>query len=364
MELFLSFLAGCGLVFWLCSIKINRQDREIVRLNAENGGSFAEFENVANRLLKQNSEEFSKTGKREIDELIKPFKEKIVELTDRIEKNRLNEVKDLSSLETQIKLLSENNQKICEEASNLAGAIKGDSKMRGNWGEAVLERILEVSGLQKDVHYACQQSFRNDENSLLVPDVVVYMPQGRQLVIDSKVSLIAYEKFYNSDDAQYLKDFLNSVREHLKNLKSKFYQELKGINSPDFVLMFMPIESSFSLLLHKDTEILDFARKNNVLLVSPSTLLVSLKTIELFWQQDNQSKNVTEIAEESGKLYDKFVGLLSDIGVLRNCFAKTLDGFDNINTKLEGKGGLIGRVEKIKSLGAKTSKKIPKSLLS
>jgi len=368
MELFLSFLAGCILVFVIYSRKFSRQDIEIARLKAESGqsGYLAEFENIAGKILKQNTEEFSKAGKKEIDELIRPFREKIVELTERIEKNRLNEVKDLSSLETQIKLLSQNNQKICDEANNLAHAIKGDSKTRGNWGEVILERILEVSGLQKNVHYSCQQNFRNDENDLLRPDVVIYMPENKHLIIDSKVSLISYEKFYNSEENndKYLKEFLNSAREHIKSLKSKFYQGIKDINSPGFVLMFMPVESSFSLLLQNDCEILDFARKNNVLLISPSTLLVTLKTIEIFWQQDNQSKNVTEIAEESGKLYDKFVGLLYDIDVLKSCFSKTLGCFENLNTKLEGRGGLIKQAEKIKLLGAKTSKEIPETLLN
>ncbi len=376
MELFFSFLSGfCVGIVSISTYfvkKIIKKDRKIAQLESENKNLseidlqdkfFTEFENAANKIFKQNTEEFSRLGKREIEELIKPFREKISELSQRIEKTRLDEAKELSSLETQIKLLFQNNQRISEEANNLAKAIKGDSKARGNWGEVILERILEVSGLQKDVHYSSQQSFKGMEDNHLRPDVLINLPDNRHLVIDSKVSLVPFEKYCNEEDEKHLKEYVNSVREHIKNLKSKFYQEVKDINSPDFVLMFIPVEASFGLLIQSDAEIFEFARKNKVLPVSPSTLLITLKTVELFWQRDSQSRNVIEIAEESGKLYDKFVGLLGDIDVLKNCFSKTLGCFENINKKLEGKGGLIRQAEKIKTLGAKTSKEIPEACL-
>ena len=374
MEIFLSFLAGLFLglftAFLVFSKKFTNQDKKIADLEAQNKSYadvnmpnkfLSEFENTANKLLKQNSEEFSKLGKKEIEDLIKPFREKVAELSQRIEKSRFDEAKELSSLETQIKMLADNNQKVCQEANNLASAIKGDSKTRGNWGEVILDRILESSGLQKGIHYSTQESFKTPENNLLRPDVVIYMPDNRHLVIDSKVSLISYEKFCNCecDEEKHFKEFSASVREHIKNLKSKFYQELKDINSPDFVLMFIPVESSFGLIMQNEPEIFDFARKNKVLPVSPSTLLAALKTIDLFWQKENQSRNVVEIAEESGKLYDKFVGMLKEMNVLKSCFSKVLGCFDNINKKLEGRGGLISQAEKIKFLGAKTSKEIP-----
>ncbi|HSA06992.1 MAG TPA: DNA recombination protein RmuC [Candidatus Gastranaerophilales bacterium] len=373
MELFLSFLAGLFLGILLAFLgfikKFVDQNRKIADLNAENKSFaglnvqdklFTEFENAANKLLKQNSDEFSKLGKKEIEDLIKPFREKIVELSQRIEKNRFDEAKELSSLETHIKLLAQNNQRISEEANNLAKAIKGDSKIRGNWGEIVLERLLETSGLQKGIHYSSQESFKDNEGNFLRPDVIIYMPNNRHLVLDSKVSLISFEKYYNSEEEKekHLKEFINSVREHIKNLKNKFYKDIKEINSPDFVLMFIPIESSFSLIMQNDSDLFDFARKSGVLPVSSSTLLVTLKTIELFWQRESQSQNVKEIAEESGKLYDKFVGLLTDVDVLRNCFSKTLNCFENLNKKLDGRGGLISQAEKIKLLGAKTTKEI------
>lgn len=379
MELFFSFLSGLLLGVLTVSAffikKIIKKDRKLLEMQAEfhkysgidtQNTLLYEFENTANKILKQSTEEFSRLSKKEIEEIIKPFKEKITELNTRIEKTRYDEAKELSSLETQIKLLSQNNQRICEEANNLAKAIKGDSKARGNWGEIILERLLEISGLCKDVHYSVQQSFKDENNQFLRPDVIIHLPESRHLVIDSKVSLVSFEKYYNSGEEQekYLKEYVNSTKEHIKNLKSKFYQEIKDINSPDFVLMFMPVEASFSILMQADPGILEFARKNRVLPVSPSTLLVTLKTIEFFWKRENQSRNVVEIAEESGKLYDKFAGLLLDMDILKNCFSKTLDCFENISKKLDGKGGLIRQAEKIKSLGAKTTKEIPEACLS
>lgn len=378
MELFFSFLSGICVGIVVISIyfvkKIIEKNKKIAQLESENkyyndfnveSIFLTEFENTANKVLKQNTEEFSRIGKKEIDELIRPFREKVIELTQKMEKARIDEAKELSSLETQVKLLAENNQRISREANNLATAIKGDSKTRGNWGEVILERILEASGLQKDIHYLSQQGFRDEDNHLLRPDVIIHLPNSRHLVIDSKVSLISYEKYCNTEEnsEKYLKEYTGSVREHIKSLKNKFYQDIKDLNTPDFVLMFIPVESSFKLLLEADSEIFEFARKNRVLPVSPSTLLVTLKTIEIFWQQENQSRNVAEIAEESGKLYDKFVGMLSDIASLKNCFSKTLDCFENINKKLEGKGGLIRQTEKLKLLGARTSKEIPEACL-
>jgi len=267
---------------------------------------------------------------------------------------------EMSSLKTHINLLAENNQQICKEANNLAGALKGQNKVQGNWGEVILNRILETSGLLENCHYFVQETFKDSDNKILRPDVVINLPQDRHVVIDSKVSLLSYERFYNTEDDNsiHLKEFLNSVKEHIKSLKSKYYQDIKDINSPDFVLMFIPIEGAFSLIFGEDTEIIDFAWRSKILIVSPATLLASLKLIELFWKNESQNKNVVEIAEESGKLYDKFVGLISDIENIRLYFDKTVECFDSARKKLDGRGNLIGQVEKLRDLGAKTSKSI------
>ena len=228
--------------------------------------------------------------------------------------------------------LTENNRKFFD-------ILKGDSKTKGVWGEMVLERMLEVSGLHKGVHYVCQQSYKSNEGELLRPDVVIYLPNNRHIIIDSKV-------FPDK----------NSAREHVKILKNRFYEQIRDLNPPDFVIMFVPIESVFADIMRNDTDMFEFAWKNKVLVVGPSTLLATLKTIELSWQRENQTRNVAEIAEESGKLYDKFVGFISDFDAVKA-------RFEDMGKKLEGRGGLIQQAEKIKALGAKATKQVPERYL-
>lgn len=320
-----------------------------------------EFEEIANKILKQNSFEFSKTNQEEIFNLLKPFRDRLIEFEAKIEQTKLEETKGMASLETHIKLLSQNNQKISQEANNLANALKGHVKTQGNWGEFILQKLLETSGLIENQHYSLQESFKDSDNKIMRPDAVIYLPGGRNLIIDSKVSLISYERYCNCEEntQNHLKDYLNSIKEHIKNLKSKVYQDIKDINSPDFVFMFIPIEGAFNIIFRNDNEIIDFAAKNKILIVGPSTLITTLKTIELFWKQEKQTQNVIEIAEESGKLYDKFVGLLNDIENIRTYFDKTAECFDSATKKLSGRGNLINQVEKLRTLGAKTSKYIP-----
>lgn len=320
-----------------------------------------EFEDIAAKILKQNTCDFSKSNQEEVYNLLKPFREKLIDFEKKIELTRLEEAKEITALETHIKLLAENNRKICQEANNLTNALKGQVKTQGNWGEIILSRLLEVSGLIEGSHYTLQETFKDADNKMLRPDVIIHLPGSRHLIIDSKVSLLSYERYYNSDEnsQNHLKDFINSTKEHIKNLKSKFYQEIKEINTPDFVFMFIPVEGAFNLIFNEDSEIIDFAWKNKILLVGPSTLLTTLKTIELFWKQENQTQNVIEIAEESGKLYDKFVGLLNDLENIRTYMDKTSECFDSTRRKLEGRGNLINQVEKLRVLGAKTSKFIP-----
>ncbi len=379
MEIFSSFIVGFfsgGLIVLFFAIKkFLDLKTNIIRLENEKNvceqtisneneiqEKFSrEFQEIAAKILKQNTSEFSKANQEEIFNLLKPFKEKIIEFENKIEQNRLQEAKGITSLETMIKLLAENNQKICQEANNLTNALRGQSKMQGNWGEYILHRLLEISGLIENHHYSLQKTFKDFDNKFLRPDVIIYLPENRNLIIDSKVSLLSYEKYYNAEENQeiYLKEFMNSTREHIKSLKSKVYQEIEEINSPDFVLMFVPVEGAFNLIFQQDCEIIDFAWRNKILLVSPSTLLITLKTIELFWKQENQTQNVIEIAEESGKLYDKFVGLLNDLENIKSCFDKTTECFESARRKLNGRGNLIGQVEKLRLLGAKTSKLIP-----
>ncbi len=295
-----------------------------------------EFEDIAGKILKQNSCEFSKTNQEEIFNLLRPFRDKLIEFETKIEQTKLEGAKGITSLETHIKLLSENNQRICQEANNLTNALKGQVKTQGNWGEFILNRLLELSGLLENHHYSIQGSFKDFDNKTLRPDVIIKLPENKHIIIDSKVSLLSYERYYNSEDKSenLLKDFINSTKEHIKDLKSKFYQDIKDLNAPDFVLMFIPTEGAFNLIFQKDSEIIDFAWRNKILLVGPSTLLATLKTIELFWKQEKQTQNVIEIAEESGKLYDKFSGLLNDLENIKVYFDKTAECFETARRKL------------------------------
>lgn len=231
--------------------------------------------------------------------------------------------------------------KLTEASRGMLDVFKGGAKARGDWGEVVLERVLEVSGLQKGIHYHTQETYNNGDNSLLRPDVVVHLPDNRHVIIDSKA---AFDK--------------NTIKDHIKSLKNKFYEQIKDLNTPDFVIMFVPVEAVFVDVMRKSPDIFEFAWKNKVLLTSPSTLLAALKIIELTWQQENQAKNVVEIAEQGGKLYDKFADLIGDIEAMKNQLGKTAACLENMDKKLEGSRGLLQQVKKLKILGAKTSKSL------
>jgi len=323
-----------------------------------------EFEQIAGKILKQNTQEFSKTNQEELYNILKPFRERIVEFENKIELTKLKDTEEKSSLETQIKILTENSSRISQEANNLANALKGDNRLTGTWGELVLEKILEVSGLEEGVNYRKQESFQNKNGLTQRLDVVIDLTEDRHIIIDSKVSLVSYEKYVNNEENREnsLKEFSNSTKEHLKSLQSKKYQDLPDLKNPDFILMFIPIEGAFNLLMREDNTLIDFAWKQKILFVGPSTLLATLKTIELFWKQEKQTRNVIEIAEESGKLYDKFAGLLIDLDSIGNYIEKTAEQYKNTRKKLDGRGNLISQVEKLRTLGAKTSKSIEKKL--
>ncbi|MFA6988658.1 MAG: DNA recombination protein RmuC [Candidatus Gastranaerophilaceae bacterium] len=316
-----------------------------------------EFENIASKILKENTTEFSKTNQKELDNILTPFKERIIEFEKKVAETRSEEIKDITSLKTEIKTLTDNNKKLSEDANNLASALKGQNKTQGNWGEVILERILEMSGLRADHEYSMQYTIKNDDGKMQRPDVMVHLPENRHIIIDSKVSLVSYENFYNAennDEKQvYIKEFINSLKKHIKDLGEKEYPAAENINSPDFVLMFLPVEASFHLIFQQDNSLLDFAWEKKIVLVGPSTLLAALKTINLFWKQEKQTKNVLEIVKESGSMYDKFVGLLEDLNKTKNCLDSAL------NKLFDGNGNIIRRVENLKKLGAKTSKNIP-----
>jgi DNA recombination protein RmuC len=328
----------------------------------------SEFENLANKILEEKSSKFTIQNKENLDQILKPLGEKIKEFEKTVNEVHVTDSKERASLATQLKSLQELNQLMAKEANNLTNALKGETKTMGNWGEFILESILEKSGLVKGREYKIQESFLNEDGRRRQPDVIVNLPDNKCLIIDSKVSLLSYESYSSSEieieKANFLKDHIASIKKHIKDLSSKDYQNIYQIQSLDFVLLFMPIEPAFSLAVQNDAQLFNDAFDKNIVIVSPSTLLATLRTIANIWRQEYQNNNVLEIARQSGALYDKFQGLVSDLIDLGKRMRTMHDSYDNAMKKLySGRGNLIKSVESIKKLGAKTSKSLPQSLL-
>ena len=328
-----------------------------------------EFENVANKILEKNSEKFTATNQKNIGEVLNPLKEKIQLFEKKVEDTYQKGLKDQTDLRAELKKLHDLNSKISEEANNLTKALKGDVKKQGNWGEVVLERILERSGLNEGKQgYEKQFSDTSEDGKRIQPDVVINLPDNKHIIVDSKVSMIAYERAVNSptdkERVANIKEHLLSLKTHIKGLSEKHYQTASKLNSPDFVLLFIPIEASFSLAIQEDQELFSFAWDQKVVLVSPSTLLATLRTISSIWQQENQTRNALEIAKQSGALYDKFVGFISDMQNIGKNMDTTRKTYDAAMNKLHvGSGNLVRRAENIKKLGAKATKELPKNML-
>lgn len=327
-----------------------------------------EFENIAAKILKQNTEDFSAAHQKSITELLSPLKEKIQTFEKKVEDTYEKGLKDQTDLKAELKKLHDLNLKISDEANNLTKALKGDVKKQGNWGEVILERILERSGLTEGREYRKQDSIQGENGQRLQPDVVIYLPEQKHIVVDSKVSLVAYEKVVNSENEKernsYIKEHLVSVRNHIKILSEKHYQNSPNFNSPDFVLLFIPIESSFSMAIQEDHDLFSYAWDNKVVIVSPSTLLATLRTIASIWQQENQTRNALEIARQSGALYDKFVAFVADIEAIGKSLENTRKTYEQATNKLyTGSGNLVRRAENIRKLGAKTTKELPQELI-
>ena len=322
-----------------------------------------EFENIANKILKTHSQEFTQVNLKNIGDILNPLREKIGDFEKKVHEAYDKELRDKIGLREEVKKLYELNSRISEEANNLTKALKGDSKKQGNWGEMVLDKILERSGLTKGQEYDTQVSASNDDGKRIQPDVIVYLPDKKHIIIDSKVSLIAYEKYVNAlseeERQQYMLDHITSIRNHIKGLSEKNYQSAKGINSPDFVLLFIPIESSFGVAVQADQQLFNDAWDNKIVIVSPSTLLATLKTIASIWKQENQTKNAIEIARQGGALYDKFVGFVDDLEKVGKNIEQLQNTYKDAMDKLQsGKGNLINKAESIRKLGVKTSKQL------
>ncbi len=345
--------------------KIVEQKAEIEKLQQK---FTKDFELIAGKILEEKTQRFTETNKTNLDQLLNPLKENIKAFEEKVEKVYKSESDERNVLKGEISKLMELNRQISQEAHNLTKALKADTKKQGNWGEIVLDRILEASGLIKGESYSKQTGFTDENGNRLLPDVIINLPENKHLIIDSKVSLLAYERLVNCEDdslkSQHLSDHILSIKNHIKNLCSKNYCDLYGINSPDFVLLFIPIESSFAIAVQHDIDLFEFAWNKRVVIVTPSTLLATLKTTASIWKQEQQTRNAIDIAVKAGALYDKFVGFINDLKKLGENLDRARESYSDAFGKLStGSGNLIGRVENLKKLGAKTSKQIEEKFL-
>ncbi|WP_055442336.1 DNA recombination protein RmuC [Lacinutrix himadriensis] len=326
-----------------------------------------DFENLANKILDAKSEKFTLQNKENIQQILHPLQEKIQIFEKKVDDTQKESISMHSALKEQLLGLKDLNQQMTKEATNLTRALKGDSKMQGNWGELVLERVLEKSGLEKDREYFVQQNFTREDGTRVLPDIVLHLPDNKKMIIDSKVSLTDYERYVNAEDDEretYLKAHINSIRRHVDQLSEKKYEDLYDIESPDFVLLFIPIEPAFAVAINADNSIYNKAFEKNIVIVTPSTLLATLRTVDSMWNNEKQQQNAIEIARQAGALYDKFHGLVTDLtGVGKKIDAAKTDYSAAMNKLVEGKGNLITSVEKIKKLGAKAKKALPEAII-
>jgi DNA recombination protein RmuC len=342
-----------------------RRHGEEIRLLEEAKASLsAQFENLANKIFEQKAKTFDAANQQQLQLLLKPFREQIDQFAKQTRTQYVEESRERHLLKSEIERLKALNERIAEDALNLTNALKGESKTQGNWGEIVLERVLESSGLRRGHEYETQGTYKDDKGNLLRPDVVVFLPQERCVIIDSKVSLVAYEQFMAGDDpeakARALRQHLVSVNAHIKGLADKRYENLPGMRTLDFVLLFMPIEGAFHLALENDPGFFKKAYDARIIVVSPSTLLATLRTIENIWRTEQQQQNAAEIARHAEALYDKFVGFVEDMERIGDQIGKTQEQWDRAMNKLgTGKGNLIRRAEQMKQLGLSTKKALP-----
>lgn len=360
-------LAGQEQVILNLENQLNTQKEELVKMQEH---ARIEFENLANRLLEEKSQKFTLQNQEQLQHILSPLRDKIKSFEEGIEKRFLEETKDRVSLKKEIEHLRELNQQLSSDANNLASALKGDNKTQGDWGEIQLEVLLEKAGLTKGVHYEAQPSF-SDNGKMKRPDFIINLPEGKHLVLDSKVSLTAYDRFCQAEEGKsrkvQLKAHVDSIRQHIKNLSGKNYQQLYQIHSPDYLLLFIPIEPAFALAVQQDERLFLDALDQNIVIVSTSTLLATMRTVSYIWKQEKQKKSVLEIARQSGMLYDKFVNFVEDLRGVGQRLEQTQGAYhDAMNKLVDSKkygDTLVGRAERIRELGARASKRLPKGMV-
>lgn len=326
------------------------------------------FENISTRIIEEKSKKFTEQNKQNIGEILNPLREQLGDFRKKIEDVYDKETRDRVSLFNEITSLKSLNEQMSKDAINLTRALKGESKTRGNWGEVILQRVLEDSGLKNGREYEAQESYRDKHGKLFYPDVVVHLPDNKDVVIDSKISLNAYEKFCSSEDSeeqkQALTEHLNAIRTHVSDLEDKNYDELVKINSLDMVLMFVPIEPALMLAFEQDNNLYHDAFKRGIILVSPTTLHMTLRIIHNMWRYEYQNKNAQEIAKRAGDMYDKFVGFVDALEDVGDKLDKAQSAYQTAHNRLvDGKGNLVGRAEAIRKLGLQTNKKLDKAIV-
>jgi len=346
------------------ALKNKEQKQEVVQLQEK---FTKEFENLANKILDEKSSKFTEQNKENIKNILTPLQEKIQLFEKKVEQTHKESIDYHAALRQQIFGLKELNEQMSKEAVNLTKALKGDSKMQGNWGELVLERVLEKSGLEKDREYSVQQSFTRADGTRVMPDVIINLPDGKKMIVDSKVSLTDYERYINEDEElkeKHLKDHIQSLRKHVDQLSAKKYEDIYEMESPDFVLLFVPIEPAFAIAINRDNTLYNRAFEQNIIIVTPATLLATLRTIDSMWNNEKQQRNAIEIARQAGALYDKFEGFVTDLTKVGKKMDEAKSEYRGAMNKLvEGRGNIIISIEKLKKMGAKAKKSISEPLL-
>ena len=346
-------------------VKLAEQKQELEKLQER---FTKDFELLANKILEEKSTKFTEQNKENLKTILSPLQEKILLFEKKVEDTHKENIGFNASLHQQIRGLREVHEQMSRETLNLTKALKGDAKMQGNWGEMILEKVLEKSGLEKDREYFVQKSFETVDGAKVFPDIVINLPDGKKMIVDSKVSLVSYERYINEEEdvakEAMLSMHIQSIKRHIDQLSEKNYHDLYQMESPDFVLMFIPIETAFSLAINSDTSLYNKAFEKNIVIVTPSTLLATLRTIDSMWVNQKQQENALEIARQAGALYDKFEGFVTDlIQIGKRIDDSKKEYTEAMNKLVDGRGNIIHSIEKLKKMGAKAKKALPESIL-
>ena len=344
--------------------KLEEQKAEFIQLNNQ---AQLQFKELANSILQEKTQTFKKTNQEELQHILKPLKDNIQQFKQDLNQKFNQDAKDKGALQEAIANLQKMNQQLSADALSLTQALKGDNKTQGDWGEIQLEQILEFSGLQKGIHFNIQNSFKDEQGQQKRPDFIINLPEDRQIIIDCKVSLTAYDRFIaaeeQSDKDLALKQHLESMKSHIKNLQSKSYEQLDALNTTDYVMLFVPIEPALTLALAEDKDLYQYALDRNIILVSNTTLMATMRTVSFIWKKQNQEKNAKLIAKTAGQLYEKFVGFLEDLNDLGAQIDRSQKSYNKALNKLSDSPSrgktILGKIEQLKELGAETNKQLP-----